>query len=453
MQNNKIKRKISTTRLIVLGFIAIILIGTLLLMLPVATSDGTSASFTDALFTVVSASCVTGLTVVDTATYWSSFGHVVIIVLIQIGGLGFMTMATLLSLLVKRAVTPKERMLIALSYNLDSYDSTTQIVKRVAIGTAIIELIGAALLSIRFIRDFGFLNGIYKALFHSISAFCNAGFDIIGVGNKNIGGMSYYATDPLVNITLSLLIIIGGIGFIVWSDIINIPKKKKHLSIYSRFVILITLILLAVGTVGFALFEWTNPQTIGNMNVFEKIVASFFQSTTWRTAGFATINNGDFTQSSQMLGIILMFIGGASGSTAGGIKVATIGVLVLTVWCTTIGRKRTVFRGRTISPESFIRAVAVICAQLCAVIIGLMILSLDSGFDIMSIAYEVVSAISTVGLSLGITSQLPLISELTICFFMFFGRVGILTITLAIMENQSQSEPNVTYPDARMLIG
>lgn len=453
MQINKKKRKIGTTRLIVLGFIAIIIIGTLLLMLPVASSSGRPAKFTDALFTVVSASCVTGLTVVDTATYWSNFGHVVIIVLIQIGGLGFMTMATLLSLLVKRAVTPKERMLIALSYNLDSYESTTQIVKRVALGTLIFELIGASLLSIRFIRDFGFLGGIYKGLFHSISAFCNAGFDIIGVGNENIGGMSYYATDPLINITLALLIIIGGIGFVVWSDLVNVQKNKKRLSVYSRFVLLITLILLIVGTVGFALFEWTNPQTIGNMTASQKLVASFFQSSTWRTAGFATINNGSFTQSSQMLGIILMFIGGASGSTAGGVKVATVGVLILTVWCTTIGRKRTVFRGRTISHESFIRAVAVICAQLFAVIVGLMILSLDSGFDMMSVAYEVVSAISTVGLTTGITPQLPLISQLTICFFMFFGRVGILTITLSIMENQSQSEPNVTYPDARILIG
>ncbi len=454
MKNEKIKRRLGATRIIVLGFLAIIVLGTALLMLPIASADGKATGFLDALFTVVSSSCVTGLTVVDTATHWSTFGHAVILILIQIGGLGFMTMAVLLSLLIKRAVTPKERMLVAMSYNLDSFDSTTQIVKRVAIGTLCFEGIGALLLSIRFIPDFGVADGIWKSVFHSVSAFCNAGFDIIGVGNPNISGTSYYAGDILVNLTLSFLIIVGGIGFIVWSDLINFSTSRKRLSVYSKFVLVITLALLVVGTAVFAIFEWNNELTLDALDsVPQKLVASFFQSSTWRTAGFATINNASFTQGSQLLGIILMFVGGASGSTAGGVKVATVGVLIYTVWCTAIGKKRAIFKGRTITADSFTRAVTVVCVQIAAIITGVLIITANSSFDSMSVIYETVSAISTVGVSMGITPFLPTLSKIAVCFLMFFGRVGILTVTLAVMRNQSGAEPNITYPEAKMLIG
>lgn len=454
MKKQTLKKRLGTTQIIVLGFLVIILIGTMLLMLPVSSADGKATNFIDACFTVVSSTCVTGLTVVDTATHWSMFGHTVILALIQIGGLGFMTIAILLSLLIKRTITPKERMLVAMSYNLDSYDSTMQILKRVAIGTLTFELVGACVLSIRFIPDFGLWQGIYKSIFHSVSAFCNAGFDVMGVGNEQIHSMAYYVADPLVNLTLSTLIIVGGIGFIVWSDLINLTARKKRLSIYSKFVLVITAILLLVGTVMFAVFEWNNPSTLGALDtVPQKLIASFFQSSTWRTAGFATINNEAFEPSSQLLGIILMFIGGASGSTAGGIKVATVGVIVFTVWCTAIGKKRAIFKGRTISTDSFTRAVTVIFVQIFAIIIGTLVLSVNSGLDIMSVLYETVSGISTVGVTMGITSSLPIISKITLMFLMFFGRLGILTVTLSIMKNQSGSEPNVTYPEAKMLIG
>ncbi len=431
-----------------------ILVGTVLLSLPMASADGTRTGIVDSAFTVVSATCVTGLTVVDTATHWSVFGHTVIITLIQIGGLGFMTVAVLLSLLIKRSITPRERMLVAMSYNLDSYDSTMQIFKRVAIGTFAFELIGACVLAMRFIPDFGLGAGIYKSIFLSVSAFCNAGFDVIGVGNDAIGSMSYYVDDPIINLTLGLLIIVGGIGFIVWSDLINLVTKKKRLSVYSRFVLVITGILLLVGTVIFALLEWNNPDTLGGIDsTFSKMLASFFQAVTWRTAGFATIDNGAFTQNSQLLGMILMFIGGASGSTAGGVKVATVGVLLFTVWCTALGRGHAVFKGRTITEATFVRAVSVICVQLFAIIIGTFVLEMNTGFDIMSVLYEVVSAISTVGVTTGITTALPTLSKLTVMLLMFFGRLGILTVTLAVMKNQSGSEPNVKYPEAKMLIG
>ncbi len=454
MAISKIKRSFGTTRIIVIGFLTIILIGTALLMLPISSADGTPTSLLDAMFTVVSSSCVTGLTVVDTATHWSAFGHTVILVLIQIGGLGFMTMAVLLSLLIKRAVTPKERMLLAASYNLDSYESTMQIVRRVAIGTFAFELVGALILAIRFIPDFGLASGIYKSIFHSVSAFCNAGFDIIGVGNPEITEMSYYADDYVINITLTLLIIIGGIGFIVWSDLVNFVTKRKRISVYSQFVLVITIALIVTGAVAFSIFEWNNPNTLGALeSIPKKITAAVFQSSTWRTAGFATIHNADFTQGSQILGIILMFIGGASGSTAGGVKVGTIGVLIFTVWCSAIGKKRAIFRSRTITTESFVRAVTVVCVQIAAVLVGLIVLVANAGLDIMSMLYEVVSAISTVGVSMGITASLPTISKIALCCLMFFGRVGILTVTLAVMRNQSGSEPNVKYPEAKMLIG
>ncbi|MBE6577061.1 MAG: Trk family potassium uptake protein [Ruminococcaceae bacterium] len=454
MATSKIKRSFGTTRIIVIGFLTIILIGTALLMLPISSADATPTGFLDALFTVVSSSCVTGLTVVDTATHWSAFGHTVILLLIQVGGLGFMTMAVLLSLLIKRAITPKERMLLAASYNLESYDSTMQIVKRVAIGTFAFEFVGALILATRFIPDFGLASGIYKSIFHSVSAFCNAGFDIVGVGNPKISGMSYYAGDPVINLTFGLLIIIGGVGFIVWSDLVNFTTKRKRISVYSQFVLVITLILIVIGTVAFAIFEWNNPQTLGALDgTSQKLIASFFQSSTWRTAGFATMHNGAFTQGSLLLGIILMFIGGASGSTAGGVKVGSVGVLVYTVWCNAIGKKRTIFRSRTISTESFVRAVTVICVQIAAVLVGVVILNANAGQDIMSILYEVVSAISTVGVTMGITTSLPALSKITLCCLMFFGRVGILTVALAVMRNQSGSEPNVKYPEAKMLIG
>ena len=454
MKSKRLKKRLGTTQIIVLGFLIIILAGTLLLMLPISGADGKSTNFIDSCFTVVSATCVTGLTVVDTATHWSMFGHTVILVLIQIGGLGFMTVAILLSLLIKRTITPKERMLVAMSYNLDSYDSTMQIFKRVAIGTLMFELIGACALSIRFIPDFGLWQGIYKSVFHSVSAFCNAGFDIVGIGNESITSMAYYVADPLVNLTLAILIIVGGIGFIVWSDLINFTTKKKRLSVYSKFVLVITAILLLGGTAAFAVFEWDNPMTLGALDtVPQKLMASFFQSSTWRTAGFAMISNEAFEPSSQLLGIMLMFVGGASGSTAGGVKVATLGVLIFTVWCTVIGKKRAVFKGRTISHDSFTRAVAVIFVQIFAIIFGTLILCINSGFDIMSVLYETVSGISTVGVTMGITPTLPTASRITVMLLMFFGRLGILTVALSVMKNQSASEPNVTYPEAKMLIG
>ena len=451
----KRSQQFASPRILSLGFIIIIIIGTLLLMLPISSSSGQSTPLIDACFTAVSASCVTGLTTVDTATHWSAFGHTIILILIQIGGLGFMTMAVLISLIIKKSISPKEQMLIAASYNLNSYNGIRPLVKRIIIGTVSIEAIGAILLSFRFVSDFGFGSGIFKSIFHSVSAFCNAGFDILGVGNPSITSAAYYLEDPIVNLTFSGLIILGGIGFLVWGDIINLAgKKHRRLSVYSKFVIIITLALLLVGTVLFALFEWNNPLTLGKIsNPLGKLMASFFQSTTWRTAGFSFINNGHFSQGSQLLGLILMFIGGASGSTAGGVKVATFGILVYSVWCISTGKKHTKVFGRSISASSFSRATAVISVQLGMIFISALLINFFCDFAITDIIYETVSAVSTVGVTTGITPSVPIIAKGILICLMYFGRVGILTITYAIMNNQSSAAESISYPDANMLIG
>lgn len=439
-------------QLIALGFALLILVGTIILCLPISSSSGRFTSPIDAAFTAVSASCVTGLITLDTATHWNTFGQIVILVMIQIGGIGFMTTAVLLSLIFKKAMTPKDRMLVANSYNLNSYDSISELVKRIIVGTLSIEGAGAALLAIRFIPDFGVAEGIYKSIFHSVSAFCNAGFDIIGT-EPDITSLSHYATDPLVNMTLALLIILGGIGFLVWSDIINFASRKRKLSVYSRFVIIVTLLLLVSSTLLTAIMEWNNPATIGEFSPPQKILSSFFLATSWRTAGFSMVENGLLNESTQYLGMLLMFIGGASGSTAGGVKVATFGIVIFAVWCVAVGKKKTVMFGRTVSDNAFVRATAVIVVQIIAALLGVILLNVFNDFSMTDILYEVISAVSTVGLTLGITPALSTLSKLVIMLLMYFGRVGILTVTYAVMKSQSSKEEHISYPDANMLIG
>lgn len=442
-----------TTGVIAVGFLLIILIGTLLLTLPISSRDGSFTNPLDAAFTAVSATCVTGLVTVDTATHWSMFGQIVILIMIQTGGLGFMSIAIIMSLLIKRSVTPRERMLLAMSYNLDSYDNTGVLIKRIGIGTLCIEAAGALILSTRFIPLFGVADGIYKSIFHAISAFCNAGFDLMGGYSGKFTSLTALVDDPIVNLTIMLLIIIGGIGFIVWNDIANAITKRRRLSVYSRFVIIVTSILLIGGTLIFALLEWNNPETLGKLPVGTKILAAAFQSVTLRTAGFNTISQAGLSQPSQLLSMLLMFIGGASGSTAGGVKVASVGVLIYSVWCNAIGKKETILFHRKITSDHFIRAVSIIVVQLALVLVGIVSVSALSGFDIMSTAYEVVSATGTVGITLGITTGLDIPSRFIIMALMYLGRVGTLTVTYAVMLNMRDSRSIISYPDANMLIG
>ena len=296
--NKKRRKPLGTATVMALGFLAIILLGTLLLMLPISSADGKLTSPLTALFTAVSATCVTGLVVVETGLYWSLFGKVVIITLIQIGGLGFMTMAVLLSIIVRRRLSPRDRVLVAASYGITDFGGINVLVKRILLGTLCIEGAGAVLLSLKFIPEFGFAKGLGYGVFHSISAFCNAGFDILGNGDS----LGVYAHDPIMGITVMLLILLGGIGFPVWNEFIGYKKGQK-LSVYTKFVLILTVIYVVGGAFVVALLEWNNPETLGGLSVGGKILNSFFQSVTWRTAGFTSVNNAALNDGTKLFGL------------------------------------------------------------------------------------------------------------------------------------------------------
>ncbi len=455
-RNLKTRRHLVPTEIILIGFISLILVGTLLLTLPISSADGTFTSFRSSLFTATSATCVTGLIVEDTGTHWSLFGQIVIITLIQIGGLGFMTMAVMMSIFIKRQITPRERLLVAQSLGLSGVGGTVKLVRRILIGTFTIEGIGAAVLASQFVPIFGWTRGIYYGIFHSISSFCNAGFDVLDGTAGHGGNFSSFTTlndNYIIGTTLMLLIIIGGIGFIVWDDVVNFLREGKKFSVYSRFVIGITSVLIVGGTLLIALCEWKNPDTIGNLSVGDKLFQCLFQSVTTRTAGIDMINNAAMTESSKLVSMLLMFIGGASGSTAGGIKVGTFGVVIFAVLAFAKGEKELVIKGRRVPHETVIRALTVIGIDLLAVFITTLIITHTSGTGVIDALYEAFSGIATVGLSLSLTPSLSLAGHIAIIMLMFFGRVGILTITYSVMLKQARRNSCITYPEINMMIG
>ncbi len=360
-----------------------------------------------------------------------------------------MTMAILAALLFGKNVTPKDRMLAAASYNLNSSDSVLELVKKIVLGTGIIEGLGALVLAFRFVPQFGWARGAWMSIFTSISAFCNAGFDILG---NDFGSLVDYAQDPLVNIPIMLLITVGGIGFVVWSDLFYLVTKRRRLSVYSKLVLIISAAVLFGGALGFAIFEWNNPATIGDMSVGGKIMSSLFQSVTLRTAGFCTIDNGALTQNSAMLGIALMFIGGAAGSTAGGVKVVTVGVIFYTVWSVIRGKTEISIFKRRITTDTFSRAVAAFAMQILLIAIGTCIIVSVSGQDLVAVMYEVTSAVDTVGISMGLTPDFGAVSKLTLMALMYVGRVGIFTVACAIMERFNPRSSSLRYPDANILV-
>lgn len=442
----KTRRHLSATQIIILGFLALIALGALLLMLPISSESRSFTPPDTAFFTAVSATCVTGLSVVPTGTYWSLFGEIVIITLIQIGGLGFMTLAVMLSIFIRRQITPRERMVMAQSLGLSDFGGTIRLVKRILLGTFIIESCGAILLSTQFVPEYGPARGIYYGIFHSISAFCNAGFDLLN-------GLDGFQRNYLVGFTLMALIVIGGIGFIVWDDIVNLIKKRARVSVYSRLVLATSAILIVSGALLVALFEWNNPATLGAMTLPDKLYHSLFQSVTTRTAGFDLIGNADMTGSTQLICLFFMLIGGASGSTAGGIKVGTLGVMVLAIIGYAAGRTEINFRRRRIPHETIIRATTIFSINLTTGIFGGIIVALVDNIPLLTALYETISAVSTVGLSLSLTPTLSIPSMIIVMVLMFFGRVGILTITYSIMLRQARRGSCVTYPEVNLLIG
>ncbi|SDK75037.1 TrkH family potassium uptake protein [Natronincola ferrireducens] len=437
------------TQILVMGFASVIMIGAILLNTPIASEVGERVGFINALFTATSAVCVTGLAVVDTGTYWSTFGKTVILILIQIGGLGFMTMATMVFVLLGKKISLRERLIIQEALNQYSLAGIVRFTKYIIMGTFIIEGIGALFLSFRFVPEYGWIQGIAYSIFHAISAFCNAGFDLIGEGR----GLTPYVTDPIVNFSIGSLVIIGGIGFSVLVDLTN-QKSLKRLSLHTKMVLFVTVLLLALGFGLFLLLEWNNPETLGNLNFGGKLLAGFFQSMTTRTAGFNTIVLDEMTNASKMLTIILMYIGGSPASTAGGIKTATLGVILFSVVSVIRGKEDTEVFNRRISRDIVNRSITVAVIGLTLITVITMILMItEAGFTFEEILFETTSAFGTVGLSLGITSQLSNMGRLVIIFMMFAGRVGPLTIAYALARQQRKNRGIIKYPEGKILVG
>ncbi len=452
VQNHFIRNhRLNSTRLVALSFGLIILVGTLLLCLPVSARSGESEGFFKALFTATSATCVTGLVVTDTALTWSPFGQAVILTLIQIGGLGFMTILSVVSLLVHRRIGLSERLLMVSTLNLSDLDGVVRVVRRALVGTLIFELGGAALLSLRMIPRFGFFKGLWHALFHSVSAFCNAGFDLQGVDTGAFSSLSGFAGDPVVLLTTAALVIIGGLGFFVWEDIAQ-KRSWKKLTLYSKLVLGVTAFLLLGGTVFFFLEEGNSPGTLGSMRPWEQWLNAFFQSVSLRTAGFNVIDQGAMQDNSMVMSCVFMLIGGSSGSTAGGMKTVTVWALAMVLLTRLRGRERITFRGRTLPAQRAMDAVTLFLLVLALWGVGSMFISVADSVPFLNAAYETASAIGTVGLTTGLTPTLSRASHIMLLLLMYTGRVGGLSVAIAFLSGQKTAD-KIKYPEFHVMIG
>ena len=445
------KIRMSTAQIIAGGFLMIILAGTILLMLPAATRTGVSTGFIDALFTATSATCVTGLVVFDTYSYWSVFGQLVILFMIQIGGLGFMTMGAVFAFVLKSKISFRQRLVMSESIGLDMTSGVVRMTQHILIGTLIFESIGALILAVRFIPEFGLWNGIYKGVFHAVSAFCNSGMDLMGQ-RVAFSSLTAYVGDWTVNLTIMLLIIIGGTGFYVWEDIYH-AKSYKALSLHSKIVLTMNLFLILVGALLIFGMDYNNPQTLGPLSPAAKGLASLFQSVTSRTAGFNTIDLASLSVASTFTMILLMFIGGAPGSTAGGIKTTTLGLLFFTAVSSLRGSKDINAFSRRMEPMAVRRAITIVLIALTVIASGIMLLSgTNPELSFLEVVFEVVSAFGTVGLSLGVTPSLGAVSKIALACIMFFGRVGVVTIMLSLTIKGFRAKNTVRYPVGRILI-
>ena len=445
------KRKaIPATTMIALVFAAIIFVGAGILSLPAASRNGQSCGFLPALFTATSATCVTGLSLFDTWTQWSGLGQIVIMLLIQLGGLGFMSIASLVVFAFRRRVGLRQRMVIAQTLNVNDMDAVVRLQKLVLIGSFGIEAIGAVILTLRFWPMVGFRQALIWGVFHSVSAFCNAGFDIFGVLRAG-GSLMAFQSDPVVLLTLSALIIIGGLGFFVWEEMVRLHCFRKF-SVYTKLVLITTAALLLGGSIAFLALEWNNPQTIGAMSFGDKILNSFFQSVTTRTAGFASYDQAGLTDGGKGITMILMLVGGSSGSTAGGIKTVTLMVLLLFLWTRARGRETVSVFKRTIPSGQVLDAMTIVGIMIMLAICGAVFISVTSPIGFTDSLYEAISALATVGLTAGATGNLSVASQILIIVYMYFGRVGILTISLGFLVGD-KADTRLRYAQTNLLIG
>ena len=437
------KWKLSTTHIIMLSFLGLILLGSILLALPVSAAGKEAVPYLDALFTATTATCVTGLVTLPTVSTWSTFGHIVILFLIQIGGLGVITIISAVMIILHKQMGFGNRLLLQDAFNLNSLSGVFRFVKRVMVGTFLVEGIGAAFYMLVFVPEFG-ARGIWISIFTSISAFCNAGIDIIGENS-----LCDYATNPIINLVTGLLIILSGIGYVVWWDVLETCRKAagkhhkifRNLTLHSKIAISTTLILVFGGGILIFLMEYQNPATIGGMSVFDKIQVSLFQSITTRTAGFASVPQQDLTNASSMLCLMLMFIGGSPVGTAGGIKTVTIAVLVVSALATIQNKNEVTLFDRNISKQAVNKAVAVTAMSFGILFVSTMLLSAVTNADSLDVLYETVSATATVGLTRDLTPRLNSVGKAIIIGTMYLGRVGPISLALAL--NSSKKKTNI----------
>ena len=447
------KRKhwnMSPTQIIAIAFAGIILTGALLLTLPAASRDGISCGFRPALFTATSATCVTGLVLYDTWTQWSAFGQIVILTMIELGGLGFMAAATMVVFMLRKKIGLRQRMLIAQAYSLNDIQGVVRLQKWVLLGSLVIQFAGALILFLRFLPYVGFQKAAIWGVFHSISAFCNAGFDIFGCFAPGQSVIPFQS-DPVVCITLMFLISIGGLGFFVWEEVVRVHNFKKF-TVYTKLVLLMTLSLILTGAVLFAVLEWNNPDTFGNMTTGEKILNAVFQSVTLRTAGFAAIDEALLTDASKAVSVMLMLTGGCSGSTAGGIKTVTVLVLLMSIAARARGKSSVNVFHRTIPKGQSLDAMTIVVIMVGLAFGGALFITATSPINFTDSLFETASALATVGVTAGATPLLSIPAQIMIIVFMYFGRVGVLTISLGFMMG-NKAEERYRYAYTNLLIG
>lgn len=438
-------RRFSPSQLIALTFVGLILAGALLLMLPIASTDGSSLSFVDALFTATSASCVTGLVVVDTGTYFSVFGQLVVIALIQLGGLGLVLFATLFSVVMRKKIDLQSRLNIQASLNQNELDGVVRMSLRIAKYTAAIEAFFGTVLALRFFPEYG-LKGIYFGYWHAVSAFCNAGFDLFG----HYQSLTAFVGDPVVNLSICLCIILGGLGFAVMRDVLK-KRNFRQLKLHSKLVLTVTATLIVVGTALIAFLEWHNPGTLGSLSGSDALWASFMQSVSPRTAGFNTIDMNALRIPTMILIIILMMIGASPASTGGGIKTTTFALILLNIYQVVRGRNECEIFGRRVGDDTIFQAFAITSMSILWVVSATLLVTCLEDTSFLYALFEVVSAFATVGLSTGLSQHICTASKIILILSMYAGRVGFMTFALALTAQKP--EKHIHYPKENIIIG
>ena len=451
--------RFSSAQVIAGGFLAAILAGAVLLCLPVSSSEGTFTDFVDAMFTAATSVCVTGLVTVNTAAHWSLFGKVVILFLIQLGGLGVVTVMTVCLVAAGQRITLRERMMIQESYNTDGLDGLVKMIMRVLRGTLLLEAAGAVGYAFVFVPEYGPLKGAGYAVFHAVSALCNAGIDLVGDSS-----LVPYQTNPVINITTCILIITGGIGYVVWWDILRVIKGRRHrqvpkgrcfcrLQLHSKLAIVVTLVLILGGTVLFFLLERNNQATFASLSLPEQVMAALFQSVTTRTAGFCTVDQGALTEASAFVTMLLMLIGGSPAGTAGGVKTTTVGMLALVVWASACKKEDVEVFGRRINQSSIRTGLTVFLLAQFIAIAGIVLLLATQDMSFTDVSFEVFSALGTAGLTRGITADLNVFGKLVVTALMYIGRIGPITLVVAFLNKNNEKNGKLSLPKRRVLVG